>query len=166
MGFFRTLFSQPAYETMDEQEFLEEALRIFEVRISLEQVRRSLRSQASGVAASDWEPALNRQLEELRIEKTLDCGNFFGAETMKISIIPKAKFGDKMIQFENHLWLDGEEVRTKKITEKVEDCYSELRLYIKNMDDHYHWKLSRNEWIPLTKLPRKETKCHTTSIKR
>ena len=77
MGFFRTLFSQPAYETMDEQEFLEEALRIFEVRISLEQVRRSLRSQASGVAASDWEPALNRQLEELRIEKNFGLRKHF-----------------------------------------------------------------------------------------
>lgn len=55
------LFRKEPYETMTDQEFVDEMIRVFDIRLSLEHAISILRDQEKGIAASDWQPKFEQQ---------------------------------------------------------------------------------------------------------
>ena len=123
------LFKKEPYETMTDQEFVDEMIRIFDIRLMLEHAISILRDQEKGIAASDWKPKFEQQLRDYRIEETVDCSHFTKAKTLTLSIVPYGKFGDKQLRFKNELLLDGRPVSERKIKDKLIDTCADMKHY-------------------------------------
>ena len=123
------LFYKEPYETMTEQEFVDEMFRIFDIRLMLEHAISILRDQENGIAASDWQPKFEQQLKDYRIEETVDCSHFTKAKTLTLSIVPYGNFGDKQLRFKNELLLDGRPVSERKIKDKLIDICADMKHY-------------------------------------
>lgn len=136
------LFKKEPYETMTDQEFVDEMIRVFDIRLSLEHAISILRDQDKGIAASDWQPKFEQQLKDYRIEETVDCSNFLRAKTLTLSIVPYGKFGDRQLKFRNELLLDGRPVSERKIKDKLLDICADMRHYSACMkiNAEYHRK--------------------------
>lgn len=123
------LFRKEPYETMTDQEFIDEMIRIFDIRLMLEHAISILRDQEKGIAASDWQPKFEQQLRDYRIEETVDCSHFTKAKILTLSIEPYGKFGDKQLKFKNELLLDGRPVSERKIKDKLIDICADMKHY-------------------------------------
>lgn len=136
------LFRKEPYETMTDQEFIDEMIRIFDIRLSLEHAIAILREQEKGIAASDWQPKFEQQLRDYRIEETVDCSHFLHAKSLKLSIVPYGKFGDRQLKFHNELLLDGRPVSQRKIKEKLVDICKDMKSYsaLMRINAEYHRK--------------------------
>lgn len=123
------LFKKEPYEMMTDREFIDEMIRIFDIRLMLEHAISILRDQEKGIAASDWQPKFEQQIRDYRIEETINCSHFTKAKTLTLSIVPYGKFGDKQLKFKNELLLDGRPVSERKIKDKLIDIYAGMKHY-------------------------------------
>ena len=56
------LFRKEPYETMTDQEFVDEIIRVFDIRLSPEHAISILRNQEKGITASDCQPKFEQQV--------------------------------------------------------------------------------------------------------
>lgn len=125
------------YLHMNEEDFYQESLRVFDTRIILEKAIDLLKLQKKGVPASDYRPKFNSQKASYSMHEVLDVSHFSDCKTLEIDIEPMAKFGDKEFSFRKAVIVDGKELHGWKAEEKMNLIHLDLLQYISRMDDYF-----------------------------
>ena len=121
------LFSTNNFERMTPDEFLQEAFRLFDIRLLIEKALEDFKMQEKLVEVSDYKPRFDQQMMVYSYHQVIDISQFSKYKTMEVHITPRAEFGkDKYFKFERELLLDVQPVKDRKIADKVTDIYSDL----------------------------------------
>lgn len=132
--------------SMNEEEYIDEALSIFDIRTQIERAIELLKAQKKGMPASDYRPKFNTQKAAYSMNEIIDISHFTRSQTLEIRITPIAEFGDKSFRFNNEVYVDGKQIKPRNIEEKLDLIYFDLRVYIENMTDYYKENQKTRGW--------------------
>ena len=149
MGLFSPLPN--GFRKMDEEEFVQESLEMFDIRTKMEHILNVLSFQKKGVAASDYQPKFNDQKANYTVDETIDASHFSEHKTIQIRITPIAEFGDRSFKFKNELFIDGRQIPERKVEEKFREQYIWLRHYINRMDKTFEENERTRGWKGINK---------------